>query len=86
MISVHLKKLRKRTEISADEERAIRGVVAETRRVRADEIVVRAGEPVDHSLMLLEGWLTRSKDLPSGERQVTELHVAGDLRTCTASR
>jgi len=42
MISVHLKKLRKRTEISAEEERAIRGVVAETRRVRSDEIVVRA--------------------------------------------
>jgi len=79
MISVHLKKLRKRTEISAEEERAIRGVVAETRRVRSDEIVVRAGEPLDHSLMLLEGWLARSKDLPSGERQVTELHVAGDF-------
>jgi CRP-like cAMP-binding protein len=79
MISVHLKKLRKRTEISAEEERAIRNAVAETRRIRADEVVIRAGEELNSSLMLLEGWMARSKDLQSGERQVTELHVAGDF-------
>jgi CRP-like cAMP-binding protein len=30
-------------------------------------------------MLLLEGWMARSKDLQSGERQVTELHVAGDF-------
>lgn len=79
MISVHLKKLRKRTEISPDEERAIRNAVAETRRFPADEVVVRAGQELNSSLMLLDGWMARSKDLQSGERQVTELHVAGDF-------
>jgi CRP-like cAMP-binding protein len=79
MISVHLKKLRKRTEISPEEERAIRSAVAETRLLPADEIVIRSGEELSTSLMLLDGWMARSKDLPSGERQVTELHVAGDF-------
>lgn len=79
MIDVHLKKLRRRIEISSEEEKAIRGLVAETRRVRADEILVRAGEELNTSLMLLNGWLARAKDLPGGERQVTELHVAGDF-------
>jgi CRP-like cAMP-binding protein len=79
MITVHLKKLRRRTEISSEEERAIRGAVAETKRIAADEIVVRSGEELQVSLMLLDGWLARSKDLPGGERQVTELHVAGDF-------
>jgi CRP-like cAMP-binding protein len=79
MISVHLKKLRQRTEISAEEERAIRGVVSETRSVRADQVVVHSGEKLDSSLVLLNGWMARSKDLQSGERQVTELHVAGDF-------
>lgn len=79
MISVHLKKLRRRIEISTEEERAIRGSVSETRYVRADEILIRAGKELNCSLMLLDGWLARSKDLPSGERQVTELHVAGDF-------
>jgi CRP-like cAMP-binding protein len=79
MITAHLKKLRRRIEISSDEERAIRGLVAETRSVRADEILVRAGEELSTSMMLLDGWLARAKDLPGGERQVTELHVAGDF-------
>jgi len=79
MITVHLKKLRRRTEISSEEERAIRAAVAEVREVRADELVVRSGELLTSSIILLDGWLARSKDLPGGERQVTELHVAGDF-------
>jgi CRP-like cAMP-binding protein len=79
MISVHLKKLRRRIEISTEEERAIRGAVTETRYVRADEILVRSGKELNSSVLLLDGWLARSKDLPGGERQVTELHVAGDF-------
>lgn len=79
MITVHLKKLRKRVEISSDEERVIRNAVAEVRTVRADQMVIRSGEDLNVSLLLLDGWLARSKDLAGGERQVTELHVAGDF-------
>jgi CRP-like cAMP-binding protein len=79
MISVHLKKLRRRIDLSPEEERAIRGAVVETRNVRADQILVRTGEQLSSSTVLLDGWLARSKDLPGGERQVTELHVAGDF-------
>jgi CRP-like cAMP-binding protein len=79
MVSVHLKKLRRRIEISSEEERVIRDSVAEVRRVAADELVVRAGEELSSSLLLLDGWLARSKDLESGERQITQLHVAGDF-------
>lgn len=79
MITVHLKKLRRRTEISPDEERAIRDAVAEVRQVAADEIVIRSGEELNSSLLLLDGWMARSKDLAGGERQVSELHVAGDF-------
>jgi CRP-like cAMP-binding protein len=79
MITVHLKKLRRRTEVSSEEERAIRSAVAEVRQVRADELVVRNGEYLNSSIILLDGWLARSKDLPGGERQVTELHIAGDF-------
>src|SRR5690348_1429994 len=79
MITVHLKKLRKRVEITAEEERVIRDSVGEIRRVGPDQLVVRAGEELNVSLMLLEGWLARIKDLAGGERQVTQLHVAGDF-------
>jgi CRP-like cAMP-binding protein len=79
MISVHLKKLRKRVALSDEEEQAIRGSVSEIRKIKSDEIVVRAGERLHVSTMLLGGWMARAKDLPSGERQVTQLHVAGDF-------
>lgn len=79
MIATHLKKLRQRSEISAQEEQLIRGLVVQTRRIPADHFVVRAGQQLDVSLLLLDGWLVRSKDLPSGERQVMEIHVAGDF-------
>lgn len=79
MITVHLKKLKRRVELSPEEERAIRACVAETRKVRADQILIRSGEELSASTVLLDGWLAGSKDLASGERQVTELHVAGDF-------
>jgi CRP-like cAMP-binding protein len=79
MITVHLKKLKRRVGISAEEERAIRDAVGEFRDVRADQVVIRAGEELDVSMLLLDGWLARSKDLASGDRQISELHVAGDF-------
>lgn len=79
MISVHLKKLKRRTQLSSEEEQAIRACVTETRRVPADQILVRSGEELNASMILIDGWLARSKDLAGGERQVTELHVAGDF-------
>lgn len=79
MITVHLKKLRRRIEISTEEKRAIRNAVAETRRVPADQILIPNGQELNSSLLLLDGWLARSKDLAGGERQVSQLHVAGDF-------
>jgi CRP-like cAMP-binding protein len=79
MITVLLKKLRRRIEISSEEERVIRDSVTDVRRVSSGQTLVRAGEELSTSSLLLDGWLARSKDLPGGERQVTQLHVAGDF-------
>lgn len=78
MITVHLRKLRKRVEITLEEEQAIREAVVDTRDVRPDTVLIRSGEELHSCTILLKGWMARSKDLPSGQRQVTELHVAGD--------
>jgi CRP-like cAMP-binding protein len=79
MIEVHLKKLRARDTISAEEEQAVRGLVAEVIEVQQDRTIVRHGEQLNQSMLLLSGWLARAKDLPSGQRQIAELHVAGDF-------
>jgi CRP-like cAMP-binding protein len=78
MIERHLAKLRARDEISDGEEQAIRGAIGEVRDYPADRTFVRAGEELNHSTLLLEGMLCRYKDLSEGQRQITELHVAGD--------
>ena len=79
MIDAHLKKLRQRTEISDDEEQAIRDAVVEIRSVPAGKVLIRSGEELSQSVMLLEGWMARVKDLEGGGRQVTELQLAGDF-------
>ena len=79
MIEAHLKKLRRRDEISAAEEAAIRGSIGEVRKVPADRVVVRAGEELSESLLLIDGWLARARDLAVGLRQITELHIPGDF-------
>ena len=79
MIETHLKKLRARDSVSREEEEAIRGLVGSVIEVPADKTVVRHEETLNHSLLLLSGWLARAKDLPSGQRQIAELHVAGDF-------
>ena len=79
MIEAHLAKLRKRDDISAEEEQAIRGAIGDTRRVQADEIIIPAGKELHVSTLLLDGWAARVRDLPNGLRQITELHVPGDF-------
>jgi CRP-like cAMP-binding protein len=79
MIERHLLKLRARDEISQAEERAIRGAVSEYRDYKADFTFIRRGELLAHSTLLLDGLMCRYKDLSDGQRQITELHVAGDF-------
>jgi CRP-like cAMP-binding protein len=79
VIEAHLLKLRARDEISADEEQAMRSIVGKVVDLEADRTVIRHGEELHNSTLLLSGWLARAKDLPGGERQLTELHVPGDF-------
>jgi CRP-like cAMP-binding protein len=79
VIDAHLRRLRKRDTISDAEERAIRALVSETRRVRAHEVLIHKNVEIQHSILLIDGWLGRTVDVKSGERVFTEIHVAGDF-------
>ena len=79
MIEAHLLKLRARDQLSDEEEQAVRGLFSEVRDVPADKTVVRAGEHLKVSLLLLDGLFCRYKDLRDGSRQISELHVPGDF-------
>ncbi|HTU11916.1 MAG TPA: Crp/Fnr family transcriptional regulator [Allosphingosinicella sp.] len=79
MIEAYLRKLRARDSVSAGEEEAIRSLFSEERDVPSDKTVIRAGERLNISLLLVEGLLCRYKDLRDGSRQISELHVPGDF-------
>ncbi|HEX6783718.1 MAG TPA: Crp/Fnr family transcriptional regulator [Sphingomicrobium sp.] len=79
MIEAHLQKLRVRDSISKDEEHAILELVSQVIDVPQDRTIIRHGEEINQSMLLLSGWLARAKDLPSGQRQLAELHIAGDF-------
>jgi CRP-like cAMP-binding protein len=79
MIERHLAKLRARDTLPPDEENAIREAVSEIKEVPSDRTIINPGVELSHSTLLLEGILCRYKDVRSGERQITELHVAGDF-------
>ena len=79
MIDIHLQKLRARDDINDAEEAAIRSSVSHWRDVPADKTIIQIGEVLAHSTMLLEGLMCRYKDLKDGQRQITELHIAGDF-------
>lgn len=79
VIETHLAKLRARDTISVEEEQVIRDSLGEVRSLPAHHTSIRAGERLQSSTLLLDGLMCRYKDLPGGERQITELHVAGDF-------
>jgi CRP-like cAMP-binding protein len=79
MIERHLLKIRARDALSAEEERAIRSAVGEVREHPAGRTIIRANEELGESTLLLDGLMSRYKDLRNGQRQVTELHVPGDF-------
>lgn len=74
-----LLKLRRRDDVSAEEEGVLRAIVGPVQSVPARRYVVREGEPLKHSTLLVEGIMGRYRDMRDGQRQITELHVSGDF-------
>lgn len=79
MIEAHLRKLRARDDISREEAAAIERAITEVRVHRADTTVVRRGQELKESMLLLDGWMARARDLSDGQRQISELQFPGDF-------
>ncbi|HEX8124194.1 MAG TPA: Crp/Fnr family transcriptional regulator [Allosphingosinicella sp.] len=74
-----LLKLRARDLLSDEEEEVLRASVSEIREFPAGRTIVRTGATLSASTLLVEGVVCRYKDLADGQRQIMELHVAGDF-------
>jgi CRP-like cAMP-binding protein len=74
-----LLKLRARDILDAEEEQVLRDSIASVRSVSAGKVIARDRETLSESTLLFEGYACRYKDLADGQRQIMELHVAGDF-------
>ena len=74
-----LRKFRVRDLLSGGEEQVLRECVGEIREVAAGKVLVRADVTLSESILLVDGMVARYKDLADGQRQILELHVAGDF-------
>jgi CRP-like cAMP-binding protein len=79
MIDKAILKLEARDVVSAEEKEVLRDAAARWEDVPSDRVVVRAGEELHVSILLIDGLMCRYKDLRNGERQIMELHVPGDF-------
>jgi CRP-like cAMP-binding protein len=74
-----LLKLRARDCVSDEEARILASSISEIRELPQGKVVVRARTALNHSILLIDGLVCRFKDLADGQRQIMELHVAGDF-------
>jgi len=74
-----LLRLRQRDEVSTTEEDVLRSIIEPPERIPARRRAIREGEPLNRSMLLVEGFIGRYKDMRDGQRQITELHIAGDF-------
>jgi CRP-like cAMP-binding protein len=78
-VAALLLKLRVRDVVEGDEEEVLRAAVGEIREHPAGRTIIRSGTTLSASTLLVSGIVCRYKDLADGQRQIMELHVAGDF-------
>ena len=72
-------KLRVRDEVTDAEADILRNAVARVEDVPVGRTLVVPGEKLDQSMLIVSGCVARYKDLSNGQRQITDIHVAGDF-------
>jgi CRP-like cAMP-binding protein len=78
-LRLFVNRLASRSILTDEEERAILRLTGQETQVAAHIDFVRQGERVDHSCLIVEGLAGRFGQNSDGERQITCLHIPGDM-------
>ncbi|WP_174296461.1 Crp/Fnr family transcriptional regulator [Sphingomonas bacterium] len=70
---------RRRSELTQDERAALAAVLSARMVIPARRTIVRRGEEVRHSTLLVSGFLSRYMDARDGYRQIVSVQVPGDF-------
>jgi CRP-like cAMP-binding protein len=70
---------RRQQEIAPEDMAALEAAAEGERAYRSRSVIVRTGEPVTVSTLLLDGFMCRYMDDRAGHRQLVAIHVPGDF-------
>jgi len=79
MLTGKFMSLRRRDSLPDVEQRALENAISEVRTYEPRRVLVRAGERLTNSTLLLDGVVCRSRELVDGKRQLLAFHIAGDF-------
>ena len=79
MLDTFFHKLERRDVLSAEEREALIAAAGSEADFTAGADIVRKGDRLDHSILVLSGLSTRYSLLSNGQRQITAIHVPGDF-------
>lgn len=71
--------MRRQASLDDDERASLNGSVEQIRDVPSRHTMIRAGQPVLHSSLLMDGFVCRYMDDRAGVRQLVAIHVPGDF-------
>lgn len=74
-----VRKLRVRDKVTEEEANILRRAVHHVEEIPAGRTLVVPDQALDLSMLIVSGHAARYKDLPNGQRQITDIHVAGDF-------
>lgn len=74
-----IRKLESISTLTSEEAAALRGLPMTLKRLDDDADIVCIGDRPSHCCLLVDGFLFRYITLPTGARQITSLHVPGDM-------
>ena len=74
-----LERLTSRSVLTDEQQEAILGLPFLARQIEANQDFVELDEKTEHSCLVLEGLVGRFDENSLGDRQITALHIAGDM-------
>ena len=74
-----LEKVQRHTRLTEEERAGFLGLAGQAHTVPADTDLVKRGEPISSTCLVVEGLLARTMDTLSGHRQIAAFYVPGDM-------
>lgn len=78
-VGLFLKRLIRRSALTAEEQRAILGLTGDKQRYPAHFDIISPGQTVDSACLVARGLIARYDQMLDGQRQITSFYIPGDM-------